>query len=236
MTISDRRTGTAQATRRHNSAPNEERVLMYRGGLPGHPIAELADVPVSTVSYHLRLARAADPELRPAHEKATQPRARVTRRGLERMQELITMVRETGRYPSRNASDTPERSLAGWLQRRREDYRAGTLAPVFRDGLAVLPGWEGRLRGEADEERWQERLAALKEYRAAGNDWPRHKAVITGEEHDLGVWLYGQRIKYHGGKLDARRAALDAAVPGWRTGRKRGGRATASAAQMGVIS
>lgn len=55
-------------------APNEEWVLMYRGGLPGRRIAELAGVSFSTVSYHLRLARDADPELRPAHEKATKSR------------------------------------------------------------------------------------------------------------------------------------------------------------------
>lgn len=29
----------------------------------------------------------------------------------------------------------------------------------------------------------------------SGNDWPRHKAVITEEEHDLGVWLHSQRSK-----------------------------------------
>jgi hypothetical protein len=66
--------------RRQDAAPNDEWVLMYRDGLPGRHIAELAGVPVSTVSYHLRLARAADPELRPAHEKASTSRARVTAR------------------------------------------------------------------------------------------------------------------------------------------------------------
>ncbi|TSE15732.1 hypothetical protein B1A87_007305 [Arthrobacter sp. KBS0703] len=65
--------------------------------------------------------------------------------------------------------------------------RAGTLAPAFREGLAVLPGWEGTPRAEADEARWQARLTALIAYRAAGNNWPRHKATITGEEHELGV-------------------------------------------------
>lgn len=98
------------------------------------------------------------------------------------MQLLVAMVQETGRYPSRNAKSTSERTLAVWLQRRREDARAGRLAPAFREGLAVLPGWEGKPRVEADEKRWHQRLAALKAYRAAGNDWPRHKAVITGEE------------------------------------------------------
>ena len=116
--------------------------------------------------------------------------------------------------------------MAVWLQRRREEARAGTLAQEYRDGLAVLDGWEGKPRAEADEERWQERLAALVEYRAAGNDWPRHKAVITGEEHQLGVWLHLQRAKVRRGQLDPQKAeALDSALPGWRSGRARGPRA-----------
>jgi hypothetical protein len=149
--------------------------------------SELFGGPVATLSYHLRLGRAADPELRSAHEKASKSGARVTARGLERMQELITVFQQTGRYPSKNAANTSERALAAWLQRRRVDAWANTLATAFREGLAVLPGWEGKPRGEADEECWRQRLAELKAYRAAGNDWPRHKAVITGEEHDLGV-------------------------------------------------
>jgi hypothetical protein len=208
---------------RRDAASNEEWVLMYRNGLPGRRIAELADVSVSTVSYHLRLARAADPELRAAHDQATQSRARVTARGLEQMRQLVTLVQETGRLPSRNAESTAERTLSMWLQRRREDARAGTLAPAFREGLAVLPGWETKPRVEADDERWQQRLAELKAYRAAGNDWPRHKSVITGEEHELGIWLHSQRMKQRRGQLDvAKTAALDESVPGWRQGRRRG--------------
>lgn len=81
-------------------------------------------------------------------------------------------------------------------------------------------------RAETDEARWQQRLTALIAYRAAGNDWPRHKASITGEEHELGVWLHSQRFKARRGELDGQKAAaLDAAVPGWRTGRQRGRRA-----------
>lgn len=85
----------------------------------------------------------------------------VTAQGLERMQQLAALVPETGRYQSTNAKSTSERALATWLQRRREDARAGTMAPAFRDGLAVLPGSEGKPRAEADEDRWQERLTVL---------------------------------------------------------------------------
>jgi hypothetical protein len=189
---------------------------MYRGGLTTRRIAELVGVPHSTVHYHLRVARGADPDLEPGRRGAAASRpSRVTGRGLELMRELISMVEETGRYPSRNAKSTAERSLAVWLQRRRIDARAGRLAPAFREGLAVLPGWEGKPRVEADEERWHRRLEELRAYRAAGNDWPRHKAVITGQEHELGIWLHSQRFKHRRGDLKAgKAAALDAAVPG----------------------
>jgi hypothetical protein len=197
---------------------------MYRRGLTVRRIAELVGAPSSTVHYHLRLASAADAGLRHAHGDAAGSRpSRVTAHGLELMQELVTMVQETGRYSSRNAASTSERTLAVWFHRRRVDARTGRLAPAFREGLTVLPGWEGKPRAQADEQRWQERLAALKAFRAAGNDWPRHKATISGEEHDLGVWLHTQRYKQRRGELDAKKAAaLDKAVPGWRVGRKRG--------------
>lgn len=198
---------------------------MYRAGLTRARIAEVVRAPASTVGYHLRIAAAADPGLRPAHEAGAARKTMVTAQGLERMQQLVVMVQETGRYPSGSAQSTSERTLATWLQRRREDARAGNLAPAFRDGLAILPGWEGKPRVEADEDRWQERHTSLSAYLAAGNDWPRHKAFITGEEHLLGVWLHTQRYKARRGELDPQKAeALDAAVPGWRTGRPRGRR------------
>ncbi|MFJ5695958.1 helicase associated domain-containing protein [Arthrobacter sp. NPDC093125] len=214
------------ASTRRGTAPNQEWVLMYRRGLSRTKIAELVGVPAPTVGYHLRVACAADPELQSAHEAAANAKpSRVTAQGLARMQELVAMVRKTGRYPSRKAESTMERSLAVWLQRRREDARAGTLAPAYRDGLAVLPGWQTPPRAEAFEARWQHRLAALIAYRGAGNDWPRHKADISGEEHELGVWLHLQRSKLRRGELDdAKRQTLDESLPGWRIGRQRGRR------------
>ncbi|WP_314192419.1 helicase associated domain-containing protein [uncultured Arthrobacter sp.] len=143
--------------------------------------------------------------------------------GLEHVGELVAFVQETGRYPSRTGEAASERTLAAWLQHRGEEARAGTLAPAYREGLAELPGWQTLPRSEADETRWAERLAALAGYRAAGYDWPRHKAPARGLEHDLGVWLHSQRSKLHQGDLDeAKVRGLDQAVPGWRIGRRRG--------------
>ncbi|WP_251024603.1 helicase associated domain-containing protein [Arthrobacter sp. ISL-65] len=192
----------------------------YRG-----QIANLVGAAPKTVAYHLAIARAADPELHDAHESAAALKTShgESAQGLERMRQLMAMVQERGRYPSRTAESTAERTLAAWLQRRREDARAGTLAPACRDGLAVLPGWQTPPRTDADEARWHDRLEALVVYRDAGNDWPRHKVTVAGLEHDLGVWLHSQRAKLHRGELDgAKEQALDEALPGWQAGRQRG--------------
>ncbi|MBT2548159.1 helicase associated domain-containing protein [Arthrobacter sp. ISL-65] len=139
------------------------------------------------------------------------------------MQQLVSLVQETGLYPSRHSPSEAERTLAVWLQCRREEARADNLAQAYRDGLAGLPGWQTPPRPQADESRWQQRLAALVDYRAAGNDWPRHKATVEGLEHDMGVWLHYQRAELHRGELDeAKVQALDRALPGWQSGRRRG--------------
>jgi hypothetical protein len=210
--------------RRRTAAPNAEWVLMYRGGLTRSRISALTRAPAATVGYHLSVALAEDPELQSVHEKAaagTTPQ--VTAQGLARMRALVAMVQETGRYPSRTSGDGAERALASWLERLRRDATAGTLAPAYRAGLSVLPDWQRPPRAVADEARWQDRLAALMAYRAAGHDWPRHKATLTGEEHELGVWLHTQRYKHRRGELEPAKAlAMDESVPGWRSGRRRG--------------
>lgn len=196
---------------------------MYRGGLKRGKIAELTGASPATVGYHLSVARSTDPDLQAAHEAAAGKSPRITAQGLARMRELLAMVQETGRYPSRRSQDVSERTLAGWLQNRRREARAGTLARAFREGLEAAPGWQGVPRDVADEDRWQVRLAALVQYRAAGKDWPRHKAVVASEEHELGVWLHTQRYKHRRGELNRVKVeALDASLPGWRSGRQRG--------------
>jgi hypothetical protein len=197
---------------------------MYRKGLSRDQIAMLAGAARSTVGYHLKIARTLEPGLDADHAAAARPKpAHATPQGLERMHQLVSWVEDTGAYPSRQSPTETERALAAWLQRRREDARAGKLAQEYREGLAVLPGWETAPRAEADEARWHQRLAALTAYRAAGHDWPRHKAATTGVEHDLGVWLHSQRAKFHRGELDEEKVQdLDRILPGWREGRQRG--------------
>jgi hypothetical protein len=208
---------------------------MYRGGLTRPRIAALTNAPASTIGYHLAVALATDPGLQAAHEQAaglSPPQA--SELGLARMGQLVAMVQETGRYPSRTAAETDERSLALWLDRRRHDAAAGTLAPAYRDGLAVLPDWQRPARSVTGDARWQARLTALVRYRAEGHQWPRHKAVESNVEHDLGIWLHSQRQKARRGELEPDKLrALDEVLPGWRSGRQRGRKPRSSSAAGG---
>lgn len=197
---------------------------MYRRGLGRGAIADLTGAPLRTVGYHLSVARKLQPGLLAEHDKAAsrKPR-RVSSQSLTRVVELVAWVQKNNAYPSPEAEDKQERSLAEWLMRRRRQARKGTLQPAFRDGLSVLPDWQGLPRVIRDETRWQERLTALIKYRGSGQDWPRHKANIGGVEHELGVWLHTQRYKARRRELDpAKAAVLDELLPGWRSGRIRG--------------
>src|SRR6478735_2170328 len=197
-----------------------EWTLMYRMGLSRKKIAELARVKVSAVTAHVTAAKAADPVLKTEHQAAAAA-ATSQAAGTKRMYQLLAMVEATGRYPSRNAEDKAERELAQWLRRRRRDAEAGILNPVIGAGLSVLPDWRRKPREAREDEKWQNHLQRLAAYRAAGNPWPRTTPGVTGPEKELGGWLRSQRYKFrHGDLSPARSDALNAALPGWQTGRK----------------
>lgn len=215
------------------TAANPVWVLLYRNGLPSKKIAELTGAPLSAVSYHLSAARAVDRDLQTDHEAAAGQPAPAALAGIIRMHQVIQMVQETGRYPSRHSDDASERKLAAWLRRRRRDARAGILAPELRDGLAVLPDWQRKPRDVAGDVVWKEQLAALVAFRLGGNDWPRRKAADTELERELGFWLHSQRFKLRRGNLNSEQAEeLNAALPGWLAGRKRGKKAQLSPEQI----
>lgn len=195
---------------------------MYRRGLNRTRIAKLVGAPASTVGYHLTVARSIESGIVREHE-ASAPATGDTARGIARMNELVEFVAREGRHPSTRAISPDERRLGRWLLRRRRDAAAGALLPTFRLALQALPGWETTPRAVSDESRWKERLLALADYRARGEDWPRHKETAGDEEHGLGVWLHTQRYKLRRGELAADHLAqLDETVPGWREGRPRG--------------
>ncbi|MDI3243020.1 helicase associated domain-containing protein [Arthrobacter sp. AL08] len=211
--------------RRLRRAPDAEWVLMYRLGLSRQRIADLVRAEPATVGYHLVIARRQDPGLEPAHHAAAATTAGPSPADVARMEEIIAWITAEGGFPRERSGDKNEQSMARWLSERRREAADGTLDPAYRDGLARVPRWEGNPRAAADEARWHDRLAQLVDFRAEDNDWPRHHDYVSEREHTLGVWIHTQRFKHRRGDLDPEKAALlEAAVPGWQTGRTRGRR------------
>jgi hypothetical protein len=204
-------------------APDAEWVLMYRLGLSRKRIAELVRAEPATVGYHLVIARRQDPGLEAAHLAAAGTKPNPSAAGCARMEEIIGWVTAEGRFPRDRSKDKGERSMARWLSDRRREAADDTLHPAYRDGLALVAGWAENPRSAVDEARWHDRLAQLADFRAEGNDWPRHRNYASESEHTLGVWIHAQRQKHRRGELETAKAKLlDDALPGWQTGRTRG--------------
>jgi hypothetical protein len=146
---------------------------MYRLGLSRKRMAELVRAEPATVGYHLAIARRQDPELEAAHQAAG-TKSSPSPAGMARMEEIISWIRAEGRFPRDRSEDKGERSMARWLSDRLREAADGTLYPARRDGLARIPGWAENPRAASDETRWHDRIAQLVDFRAGGNDWPRH--------------------------------------------------------------
>lgn len=113
---------------------------MYRLGLSQSRIAAVVERPERTVAYHLRLARAAEPELR-QHALARPVAKQSAHSDLE---EAIHYVQNTGSLPPAKPTDNPrERIIARWYKNWRRQGRDGTLAPEYRSRLnEAVPGWD----------------------------------------------------------------------------------------------
>ncbi|MDR7161760.1 helicase associated domain-containing protein [Arthrobacter sp. BE255] len=212
-------------------APDPEFVLMYRKGIPTSKIAAMEDVAETTVRYHLQIAARAEPGIRDEHKAALPlPARRTPDAGLRNLADILALHESEGRLPVTHGKSAKERALSAWLVRRRRDAAQGTLSPIYREALAVIPGWDmPSTRKTDDEARWQQRLEELQNLRAAGGDWPRHQKTDDKCERTLGVWLHGQRIDYRAGRLvPTKEKKLNDVLPGWRDGRgHRGGRSQA---------
>ncbi|BCW69985.1 helicase associated domain-containing protein [Arthrobacter sp. NicSoilB8] len=209
--------------KRLRRAPDAEWVLMYRLGLSRKRIAELVRAEPSAVGYHLVVARRRDPQLEAAHLAAATAGSAPSPAALARMEEIIMWVASEDRFPRDRSMDKSERSMARWFSDRRREVDQGTLHATYGEGLARVPGWDRDPRAAAEEARWHKLLAQLVQFRAEGNDWPRHKKCDSEREHTLGVWLHAQRQKRRLGELESVKIKLlDDAIPGWKTGRTRG--------------
>lgn len=214
----------SQAARR--TAPHGEWVEMYRRGISPSRIAVVDAAPVTTVRYHLQVAKKLEPELEVEHEAALPRPEGPSASVLQMMQDVVDFYGTCGRLPSARAKSSREATLGRWLYLRRREAQAGTLSPAVRDGLDVIPGWDRASKRKAeDEARWQQRLQQVKGIRAAGGEWPRHQKTPDADERVLGVWLHAQRIKYNQRKLSSEKESLlNEVLPGWREGRPRGRR------------
>lgn len=221
----------ASATEDRRRAPHPEWVQMYRHGIPSPKIAADAGAAESTVRYHLHIAAQAEPSIREEHKAARGPVTRNSPAGVRNMNDTVAFYESERRLPSTKGSSARERAVGVWIHRRRQDALDGTLSPIYREGLSVVPDWDRPPTRKADDEaRWHQRLAEVAAYRAAGNDWPRHQKADTKAERVLGVWLHTQRIKFRREELDqGKESLLNAVLPGWRIGRARAGRFTRAA-------
>jgi hypothetical protein len=211
-------------TEARRAAPHPEWVQMYRQGIPSPAIAAAAGVGKSTVRYHLHIAAQGDPSIRDEHREAAGEPVRPSGAGLRNMEDIIVLYKTEARLPSFRGTSPGERTLAVWLQRRRQDASRGALSPIYAEGLKAIPGWDQQPDRKAkDEARWHQRLAELMDYMAAGNDWPRHKKTDSEHERTLGVWLHIQRSKHRVGDLaPEKEGQMNRSLQGWQTGRTRG--------------
>jgi hypothetical protein len=202
---------------------------MYRQGISSPKIAAIKGMAESTVRYHLGVAFKANPGLRDAHKTALGAVTRQTSAGMQNLNDVIVFFTAEGRLPTTGGKTARERALGAWLHRQRQLSAAGTISLTYREGLSVIPGWDA---GPSYQERqaalWEQRLQEFVDYRAAGNEWPRHQKTDDSHERTLGIWLHGQRIRRREDTLTPEREkTLNELLPGWQAGRgHRGGRKT----------
>lgn len=110
-------------------------------------------------------------------------------------------VERSGNLPAPGA-EPAEDEMAGWLAVQRRAAQQGRMTDPHRDFLDTrITGWR-----QSRQERWNSQLALLGQARADGT-------AVRGQ---LKVWLKSQRRAVAAGSLSPdRKAALDAAAPGW---------------------
>ncbi|KAB1646194.1 hypothetical protein F8O06_05360 [Pseudoclavibacter sp. CFCC 14310] len=123
-----------------------------------------------------------------------------------RLQEVVDFQRKHGRLPKWKDPG------GGWLNKQRQSYRKGALAPGRIAALnEALPEWNET--GSPERLPWDARLQEVV-------DFQRKHGRLPKKREPGGQWLNKQRQSYRKGALaPGRIAALDEALPGWRRGR-----------------
>lgn len=191
---------------------------MYRKGLTVGRIAAVCGALPQTVGSHIRIQRAASPDMTAEHlsnrpADTPKPPSATWRSNLAALAELR---KSSGRYPTSHDRDPVNRRLANWLSIQRRLARAGRLDDERRKLLAVLPGWDADQRSAEQVERWRTRLGELRAFKASQGRWPKYLKQVPEGERVLGVWLHAQRQAFGAGRLDDEQLLqLDSALPGW---------------------
>lgn len=114
---------------------------------------------------------------------------------------VARFVERTGNLPAPGTEPT-EDEMAGWLAVQRRAAQQSRMTGPHRDFLDTrITGWR-----QSRQDRWNSQLTLLGQAHTAGT-------AVRGQ---LKVWLKSQRRAAAAGNLSAdRKAALDAAAPGW---------------------
>jgi len=206
-------------------ASQPEWEVMYRRGLTQAQIATLCSVPKQTVNRAIGWSKRRDAGLEAEHLEnlGLQIEDGLTPAWLKRRDDLAAFITQEGRTPSGGSADIAEKRLGAWLNVQRSAYRRGTLLSSRQNSLDSIGPWRELSRRFHDAAAWHERLGTLAAYYAENERWPSYKSTTDEGEHQIGVWLHVQRQQASRAQLsDARRDALDQAVPGWNTWRSRG--------------
>ncbi|MBD1538254.1 hypothetical protein HC749_08725 [Arthrobacter sp. S13_S34] len=82
------------------------------------------------------------------------------------MADVIAFHEAEGKLPVTHSKSPRERALGAWLAHRRREAAQGTLSSIYREVLAVIPGWDKPSTRKSDSEtRWQQRLEELQNIR-----------------------------------------------------------------------
>ena len=192
---------------------------MYAAGLTVREIADRSQPNAATVHLHLRVRETYAPGLHATHAAALAERDpdRPSTRWRRRLAEVLAFQKVHHRLPSSTAKGI-ERSLAQWVALQRNAYRKGGMSAGKIVLLDQLDGWTVDVPQQRRDEHWKEMLEAVRVFVAATGQMPRYKTYASEHEHRMGVWLHNQhQARTENTLLSWRQAALDGAVPGWRS-------------------
>lgn len=191
---------------------------MYRSGLSASQIAVICDAPAPKVRRALGWAKRSDQGLETEHLSNVPEQTALSRKWIQRCEELMDFIAENGRLPFAKGHGGVESRLSRWLAQQRSAASLNNLPVEKRRALAALGDWETTPRALNDARRWEERLEAVVAFVAQEHRFPSYRRPTSERERLLGTWLHGQRQRAFSHQLAADRLeSMEDRVPGWNT-------------------